>query len=323
MPEKIAFLTSGGDAPGMNACIRAIVRKCIAVGAIPIGVRQGYRGLIDGNFQTMDNESVSGILNRGGTILKSARCKEFFEEEGRTQAANQLKNNQIDKLIVIGGDGTFTGAQKIAAEHDINVVGVPGTIDNDLFGTDYTIGYDTAINTVVNCIDKIRDTAFSHNRLFIIEVMGRDAGFIALRSGIAVGAEAILIPETESYIPEIIKKLKNDRAHKNSSGIIVVAEGDELGGAHQVAEKIKDQYSHFDIRVTILGHIQRGGSPTAMDRVLASKLGVAAAEAILNDKRGVMIGSIGGEVCYTTLDKAIKHHKTIKRSLLDLAEILV
>ncbi len=323
MSNKIAVLTSGGDAPGMNACIRAVVRRSLDLGLNPVGVLQGYAGMISGNFIPLSSDSVSGILNRGGTILKSARCKSFYEKEGRTKAANNLIQEGINKLIVIGGDGTFSGGQKLLEEHDIQVIGVPGTIDNDLFGTDFTIGYDTAVNTVVDSIDKIRDTAFSHDRLFIVEVMGRDAGFIALRSGIATGAEAVLIPETESYIPAIIEKLKGDREKHRHSGIIVVAEGDELGGAEEVASKIKEQYAHFDIRVTILGHIQRGGNPTAMDRVLASRLGVGAVDALHAGINGVMIGSVAGEISHVPFEQACKHHKSIKKSLLSLAEILV
>ncbi len=320
--QKIAVFTSGGDSPGMNAAIRAVTRTALANNLEIIGIYDGYQGMIDGRFIPLQSHSVSNIIQRGGTILRSARCQAFRTVEGRQKAFENLQKHQIDAVVAIGGDGTFTGAWVFSKEHQIPFVGLPGTIDNDLFGTDNCIGYDTALNTVVQAVDKIRDTADSHHRLFFIEVMGRDAGFIALRSGIATGAEAILIPETRTYIPELIKKLENGwERHKNSM-IIIVAEGDDAGGAYEIARQVKQQFDHYDMRVTILGHIQRGGSPSAYDRVLASTLGNAAVNALLEGKQNVMVGLVNNQIAYTPFEKAIKHHQQINPQLLQLADIL-
>jgi 6-phosphofructokinase 1 len=304
--KKIGVLTSGGDAPGMNAAIRAVVRAGIYYDLEVAGVLRGYEGLVNGDYIRMDRKSVSNIIQRGGTILKTARCDTFRTQEGRHTAYQQLVKNEIDALVVIGGDGTFTGANLFSKEFDIPVIGLPGTIDNDLAGTDFTIGYDTAINTVVNAVDKIRDTAESHNRLFIVEVMGRDSGLIALRSGIGVGAEAILIPEAKMGIQGLIDRLETGRQDK-SSKIIILSEGDEMGGGFNVCEALKSKFPSYDIRVSVLGHIQRGGKPSCMDRVLASRLGVSAVEGLLNGLSGQMVGEINKEIVFTPFAQAIKH----------------
>jgi len=320
--KRIGVLTSGGDAPGMNAAIRAVVRTAIYHDIEVYGIFKGYHGLINGLIEPMGRRSVSNIIQRGGTVLKTARSEEFKTVEGRQKAYDNLVKHQIDALVVIGGDGTFTGASIFQNEFNFPIVGLPGTIDNDLYGTDYTIGYDTAVNTVVEAVDKIRDTADSHDRLFIIEVMGRDAGFIALRSGIATGAEKILVPESITYMEELIDKLKNDYAKNKTSGIIIVAEGDDFGGAYEVAEEIKKHFPHYETRVTILGHVQRGGSPSGFDRVMASAMGYQAVVALKDGVRGVMVGSINRKVNFTPFEKAIKHHQTINLELLEIAEIL-
>ena len=321
--KNIGVLTSGGDAPGMNAAIRAVVRAAIYYDLQVKGVLRGYEGLVNGDFIEMDRKSVANIIQRGGTILKTARCEAFRTPEGREQAYQQLKKAEIDALVVIGGDGTFTGANLFTAEFDIPVIGLPGTIDNDLEGTDFTIGYDTAINTVINAVDKIRDTAESHDRLFIVEVMGRDSGLIALRSGIGVGAEAIMIPEANMGVEGLVKRLENGRKDK-ASKIIIVAEGDEIGGAFNVGEVLKGKFPHYDIRVSVLGHIQRGGKPSCMDRVLASRLGVTAVEGLLSGKSGVMVGLVNRELIFTPFDHAIKHidAKAVSPAWLKLVEIL-
>jgi 6-phosphofructokinase 1 len=320
--KKIGVFTSGGDAPGMNAAIRAVVRTCFYNNIQPYGIYEGYKGLIEGDIHPLTSKDVSNIIQRGGTFLKSARCKEFQTKEGRQQAYNNIKKHELDGIVAIGGDGTFTGAKIFNSEFSIPFVGLPGTIDNDLFGTDYTIGYDTALNTVIEAVDKISDTANSHNRLFIVEVMGRDAGFIALRSGIAVGAEAILVPETQTYINELVTKLESGTKNHKNSMIVIVAEGDDAGGAYKVAEKVKEHCPNYDSRVTILGHIQRGGSPSAMDRVLASRLGNAAVDALLANKTNIMIGVVNNEIAYTPFSKATKHHQKLNPDLLKLADIL-
>ena len=320
--KKIGVLTSGGDAPGMNAAIRAVVRTGLYNGLEVFGIMDGYNGLINDEFIKMESGSVSNIIQRGGTILKTARSEEFMEKEGRQKAFNNLKKHDIDAMVVIGGNGTFTGAGIFINEFDFPIMGAPGTIDNDLYGTDMTIGYDTAVNTVVQAVDKIRDTATSHNRLFFVEVMGRDAGFIALRSGIAGGAEDILVPETITYIDELIEILEKGFRKNKMSGIIIVAEGDDAGGAFEVARKVKERYNHYDTRVTILGHIQRGGSPSAIDRIVASTMGHYAVNALLEGRRGEMVGIINNNIAYTPFDKAIKYNKGIKRDLLKMARIL-
>lgn len=318
--KNIAVLTSGGDAPGMNAGIRAVIRAGIYHGLNMYGVKRGYDGLVNGDIIPMDAKSVANIIQRGGTILKTARSDEFRTYEGRKKAYENIKKLGIDALVVIGGDGTFTGASKFIEEFDIPIIGLPGTIDNDLAGTDFTIGYDTAINTVVDAVDKIRDTAESHDRLFVIEVMGRDSGLIALRSGISTGAEAVLIPELEVDYNSIMKRLDSTRKNK-SSRIIIVAEGDDEGGL-VVADRIKENFPHYDVRLSILGHIQRGGKPSCMDRVLASRLGVAAVEGLIAGRRGEMAGLIHGEVAFTPFSKAIKHIDKVNTALTRIVEIL-
>ncbi|MET1055123.1 MAG: 6-phosphofructokinase [Pedobacter sp.] len=321
--KNIAVLTSGGDAPGMNAAIRAVVRAGIYYELNVFGVYRGYEGLINGDFLPMERKSVANIIQRGGTILKTARSDEFRTPEGRKKAFDQLKAHNIDALVVIGGDGTFTGANLFSLEYDIPVIGLPGTIDNDLAGTDFTIGYDTAINTVVNAIDKIRDTAESHDRLFIVEVMGRDSGLIALRSGIGVGAEAIMIPEANMGVQGLIDRLEYGRKDK-ASKIIIVAEGDDAGGAFNVGEVLKEKFPQYDIRVSVLGHIQRGGKPSCMDRVLASRFGVSAVEGLLNGESGKMVGQVNKEIIFTPFDHAIKHidAEEVSPVWLKLVEIL-
>lgn len=321
--KNIGVLTSGGDAPGMNAAIRAVVRAAVYYDLQVTGILRGYEGLVNGDFIEMDRKSVANIIQRGGTILKTARSESFRTKEGREQAYEQLKKNNIDALIVIGGDGTFTGADLFTHEFDFPVIGLPGTIDNDLEGTDFTIGYDTAINTVINAVDKIRDTAESHDRLFIVEVMGRDSGLIALRSGIGVGAEAIMIPEANMGIDGLITRLETGRKDK-ASKIIIVAEGDEIGGGFNVGEALKKKFPAYDIRVSVLGHIQRGGKPSCMDRVLASRLGVVAVEGLLAGQTGVMVGQKNKEIVFTPFSHAIKHidAKEISPAWLKLVEIL-
>lgn len=321
--KKIAVFTSGGDAPGMNACTRAVVRTALARGVEVMGIRRGYQGMIEGDFITMDRSSVSNIIQKGGTILFSARSRAFRTKEGRRQAYENLQQHGIEGIVAIGGDGTFSGAQVFMEEYpDVAMVGCPGTIDNDLFGTDYTIGYDTAINTAMNAIDNIKDTANAHNRLFFIEVMGRDAGFIALNSGIATGAEAVLIPESKTNIDSLVDTLCEDVRKKKTSGIVVVAEGDDAGGAMEIADKVRTRFDDYEIRVSILGHIQRGGRPTCMERVRASKMGVGAVEALLRNAKGVMIGIVNNEIAETPFAKATKHHQEINPMLLELVALL-
>ncbi|MFN8240878.1 MAG: 6-phosphofructokinase [Bacteroidales bacterium] len=320
--KKIGVLTSGGDAPGMNAAIRAVVRSAVYHELSVVGIRQGYQGLIDADFIPMYASSVSDIIQKGGTILKTARCEEFRTPEGRNKAYNNLRQAEIDGVVVIGGDGTFTGARLFNEEYDLPFVGVPGTIDNDIYGTDYTIGYDTALNTVVEAVDKIRDTASAHNRMFFVEVMGAEAGFIALYSGIATGAEAIMIPEIKGEARNLKKIIEPNDHRKKSSNLIIVAEGDEDGGAIALSQKVKDDFAGYDIRVSVLGHLQRGGSPSAIDRVNASRLGNAAVEALLDDQKSVMVGLQNGEIVLVPFRKAVKLHKDVNRELVDLARIL-
>ena len=320
--KKIALLTSGGDAPGMNAAIRAVVRACTYYRIECIGVYRGYEGLIEGDFETLTGRHVSNIINKGGTILKSARSMEFKTEEGREKAYNNLKAAGVGALVVVGGDGTFTGGLKFIQEFNFPVVGIPGTIDNDIYGTDFTIGYDTALNTVVEVIDKIRDTAGSHNRLFFVEVMGRDAGFIALNTGIGSGAEEILIPEKEIGLDKLEESLSKGRDKGKTSSIVVVTEGDKIGkSVFELGDYIKEKYPAYDIRVSVLGHMQRGGSPSCFDRVLASRLGVAAVECLLDRVSGVMVGIMNNEIVTTGLNKAIKLNNEIDKELLRVAEI--
>ncbi|RMG60477.1 MAG: 6-phosphofructokinase [Bacteroidetes bacterium] len=320
--KKIGVFTSGGDAPGMNACVRAVVRSALYRNLEVIGIRRGYQGMIEGDFWAMDARSVSNIIQRGGTILKSSRSQEFRTPEGRKRAYHRLMEAGVDGLVAIGGDGTFAGAHAFSQEFNIPVIGCPGTIDNDLYGTDYTIGYDTALNTVMDAIDKIRDTADSHSRLFFIEVMGRDAGFIALNTGIAGGAEAVLIPETVTSIDQVIDKLEQGWARQKSSSIIVVAEGDDAGGAFEVAQKVNQKFDHYDTRVVVLGHVQRGGAPSCADRVLASRLGAAAVDSLLDGLSNLMVGVINGKVVQTSFAKACKYNQELNPNLLALVEIL-
>lgn len=320
--ENIAVLTSGGDAPGMNAAIRAVVRTGIYHGIEVYGIDRGFKGLIKGDFYPMPSQSVSNIIQKGGTILKSARCEEFKTKEGREKAAEQLKAKGIDGLVAIGGDGTFTGCQLMCQEQGIPTIGIPGTIDNDLYGTDYTLGYDTSVNTALEAVDRLRDTADSHDRLFFIEVMGRDAGFIALNVGLSGGAEAIMIPETDTNLDYVADKLHQGWQRQKSSSIIVVAEGDEEGGAFDVVQKIKHQIPEFEYRVSILGHIQRGGSPTAMDRVLGSRLGYAAVMGLMDGRKDEMVGVVNHQMAFTSFTESIGNKKQIDNTLVKLAEIL-
>ncbi len=320
--RRIAVFTSGGDAPGMNACIRAAVRCAIYHNVEIYGIKRGFDGMIKGNIYPMTSHSVSNIVQRGGTILKSARSKDFMTSEGRKQAYQQLKNFDIEGLVAIGGNGTFTGAKIFHEEFGIPTVGCPGTIDNDLYGTDYTIGYDTAVNTALDAIDKIRDTADSHNRIFFIEVMGRDSGYIAIQSGIGGGAEIVMVPETSTTIEDVIQTLKEGRLKHKTSAIIIVAEGDEEGNASQVAAKVQEKTDGLDIKVTILGHIQRGGAPTAKDRILASRTGVAAVEGLLNDRKSVMAGVVNDKVTYTSFEDTISKQKPINEELIRMVDIL-
>ena len=320
--KRIGVLTSGGDAPGMNAAIRAVVRTGIYCGFEVCGIYKGYHGLIHDQFEPLYGRSVSNIIQRGGTILKTARSEGFRTSEGRKLAYGNLKAHEVDALIVIGGDGTFRGARQFDIEYNFPIIGLPGTIDNDLFGTDYTIGYDTAVNTVVEAVDKIRDTASSHDRLFIVEVMGRDAGFIALRSGIATGAEKILVPESVTYIDELIDKLRNNWSNAKTSGIIIVAEGDDIGGGLEVAKILNKEFPSYETRVTILGHIQRGGSPSGFDRVLASGMGYHAVLGLKEGKRGMMVGSVNRQMVFTPFELAVKHHHGMNMEMLKMAEIL-
>ncbi len=320
--KKIAVFTSGGDAPGMNAAIRAVVRAGLYNNLEVFGIMRGYEGMIDNSFKTLTSKMVSNIIQQGGTILKTARSKDFMTKEGRKIAYNNLKAKGIDAVVAIGGNGTFTGAKVFQEEYNIPFVGIPGTIDNDLCGTDYTIGYDTAINTAMQAIDKIRDTANAHNRLFFIEVMGRDAGFLALRSGISSGAEGVLIPEIPTHLENLHLYLETGFKEKKSSGIIVIAEGDEEGGAYEIAKKVRSDFEDYDVRVTILGHVQRGGSPTAFDRVTASKLGVSAVEALLLGENDVMMGTKCGKVVSVPFTTVIRKDKKIDQKLYDLLTVL-
>ncbi len=318
--KRIGVYTSGGDAPGMNACVRAVVRSGLYSGCEVVGIQHGSEGMIEGSFVDLQARSVSNIIQRGGTILQTARSERFRTPEGRAAAAEQLKKAGIEGLVAIGGDGTFQGAVRLNEEHGVAVIGVPGTIDNDLFGTDYTIGYDTAVNTAMEAIDKIRDTAASHDRLFYVEVMGRDAGFIALDVGISSGAEYIAIPETRTNVQALKEELEASKSHK-SSALIIVAEGEDEGGAFSLAEKVKDA-AGYDYRVCVLGHIQRGGSPSARDRLLASRLGVAAVDGLIEGRSNVMVGEIHGRIAFTPLKDTWLNRKIVDKDLWRLASIL-
>ena len=320
--KKIGVLTSGGDAPGMNAAVRAVVRACIYYDIEVFGIYKGYDGLIRGNMEQLYVRSVSNILSRGGTFLLSARSKEFRTPEGRQKAYENFKANGLDALVVIGGDGSFTGADIFSQEYDVPVIGIPGTIDNDLSGTDFTIGFDTACNTAREAIDKIRDTASSHERLFFVEVMGRDAGFIALNSAIGGGAVAMIVPEHNWSIESLIARLRKGAANQKASNVVIVAEGCHLGSSYDIAEKVKEQLPAYDIRVSVLGHLQRGGSPTTLDRVLASRMGVAAVEGLKEGQSKVMVGIINNKIAYTPIHEAIKTIKRLDTEEFRIAKIL-
>jgi 6-phosphofructokinase 1 len=321
--KKIGVLTSGGDAPGMNAAIRAVVRTCAFHNIECAGIYRGYQGMIEGDFKEMGPRSVNNIINKGGTILKSARSKEFMTEEGRKKAhANLIKNN-IDALVVIGGNGSFTGGLLFNKEFGFPVIGIPGTIDNDIYGTSFTLGYDTALNTVVEVIDKIRDTASSHNRLFFIEVMGRDAGHIALNAGIGAGAEEILIPEEDMGLDRLLDSLRKSKASGKSSSIVVIAEGDKIGkNAFELKDYVEENMPEYDVRVSILGHMQRGGSPSCFDRVLASRLGVKAVETLLEGNSNYMVGLSKDEIVLTPLEQAVKGKSQVDKELIRVSDIV-
>lgn len=321
--KKIAVLTSGGDAPGMNAAIRAVVRASIYHHVECIGIYRGYQGMIEGDFKQMDARSVKNIINKGGTILKSARSKDFITPEGRQKAYENLQKEGVDALVVIGGDGSFTGGMVFSKEFGIPVMGIPGTIDNDIYGTSHTLGYDTALNTVVEAIDKIRDTASSHNRLFFVEVMGRDAGHIALNAGIGAGAEEILIPEENLGLERLLESLKRSKESGKTSSIVVVAEGDNIGkNVFELKEYVENNMPEYDVRVSVLGHMQRGGAPTCFDRVLASRLGVKAVESLLEGKSGYMVGLLNDKIELTPLEQAIKGTCKIDEELLRVSDIV-
>ena len=318
----IGILTSGGDSPGMNAAIRSIVRAAIANGMTVKGIYRGYKGLIADEIENLETQHVSNIIQRGGTILKTARSKEFKTPEGMQQAFNNLVKHRIDALVVIGGDGTLTGARSFAQQFNFPVVGLPATIDNDLFGTDTTIGYDTALNTILACVDKIRDTASSHDRLFFIEVMGRDAGFLALNGAIASGAEAAIIPEISLQKDMLTEMIKAGFRNSKNSSIVLVAESDATGGAMGVAERVKKEYPQFDVRVSILGHLQRGGSPTAQDRILATRMGVAAIQALMEDQRNVMTGIQNDKIVFVPFVQAIRNCKPLDPNLFQIMNLV-
>jgi 6-phosphofructokinase 1 len=321
--KKIGVMTSGGDAPGMNAAIRAIVRTCSYYNVECVGIYRGYQGLIEGDFIKLEARSVSNIINRGGTILKSARSKDFMTKEGRAKAYENLKNAEIEGLVLIGGDGTFTGGMVFNEEYGFPCIGVPGTIDNDIFGTNYTIGYDTALNTVVEVIDKIRDTASSHNRLFFVEVMGRDAGFIALNAGVGAGAEEILIPEEDMGLDRLLESLKRSKRSGKSSSIVVVAEGDKIGkNVFELANYVEANLKQYEVRVSVLGHMQRGGAPSCFDRVLASRLGVKSVELLLDGKSNLMVGLVNNVVKTTDLELAVKGHHEINKELIRVSDMM-
>ena len=320
--KRIAVFTSGGDAPGMNAAIRAVVRTATYHDLHIYGILRGYDGMIKGNMQRLETNAVGNIIHRGGTILKTARSEEFRTPEGRKLAYESLIAHDIDACIAIGGNGTFTGAHIFSKEYDIPFIGIPGTIDNDLYGTDYTIGFDTAVNTAVDAVDKIRDTADSHNRLFFVEVMGRNSGFIALNTGISSGASNVMIPETDTTIDQLIKILKKGAKRRKLFSLVIVAEGNKNGGAQEIAAKVKEKFDYYDTKVAIIGHLQRGGSPTCQDRVLASRLGHSAVEGLLEGQRNKMVGLVNSKIKFTSFKDAISKEKDIQNTLVEMAEIL-
>ena len=320
--STIGILTSGGDAPGMNAAIRAVTRAAIFNGWKVKGIYRGYEGLINNEIKDFTSESVSNTIQRGGTVLKTARSNDFMTVEGRQKAYDNMKANNIDALIVIGGNGSLAGAQIFAQEHDVPCIGLPGTIDNDLYGTDSTIGYDTALNTIVECVDKIRDTATSHDRIFFVEVMGRDAGFLAQNSAIAAGAEAAIIPEDQTDVDQLGQFISRGFRKSKNSSIVIVSESKKDGGAMYYANRVRNEYPQYDVRVTILGHLQRGGKPSAVDRILASRLGVAAIEALNEGQRNVMIGISNDRIVYVPFSKAIKIDKPIDKELINVLNVL-
>ncbi len=321
--KKIGVLTSGGDSPGMNAAIRSVVRTCAYMKVDCVGIYRGYQGMIEGDFKPMDARSVNNIINKGGTILKSARCDEFRTPEGRKKAYEQLRAEGIDAFVVIGGDGSFHGAMKFNEEFHYPIIGIPGTIDNDIFGTSNTVGFDTAMNTVVDVIDKIRDTASSHNRLFFVEVMGRDVGHIALNAGVGAGAEEILIPEENRGLERLLESLKRSKKSGKSSSIVVVAEGDKIGkSVFELKEYVEEHLPIYDVRVSVLGHMQRGGAPSCYDRVLASRMGVKAVESLLAGKTNFMVGVQNNQIILTPISKAIKGHTKIDKELIRVSEIM-
>ena len=320
--KSIGVLTSGGDSPGMNAAVRAVVRSCAYFDINVFGIRRGYQGLIEGDIYKLKTTDVSGIIQRGGTILKTARSKEFMTAEGMRKAYDQVCKHHIDALVLLGGDGTLRGAASFFEKYNIPATGIPCTIDKDLVGSDYTIGFDTAVNTATEAIDKIKDTAEAHDRVFVVEVMGRDAGYIALNSGIACGAEDILIPEEITNMEEVLYRIYNDERRKKTVHIIVVAEGDELGGGKSVFDAIKDRFPWLDVRLCILGHIQRGGSPSAADRVLASRLGYAAVQALTQGKTQVMAGIVNGQIELTPFEKVVKGNTPISIDMLEMIRVL-
>ncbi len=319
---RIGVLSSGGDSPGMNAAIRAVVRTGIYHGLEVFGIMRGYSGIVEDDIIKMESRSVANIIQRGGTILKTARCKEFYTPEGRKKGYLNLKRRGIDGLVVLGGDGSFRGAQIFSSEFDIPCVGLPGTIDKDIAGTDFTIGFDTAVNTAVQAIDKIRDTADAHDRLFVIEVMGRDAGYIALHSGIATGAENILIPERKTIMHDILESLEEKEKRSKLVNLIIVAEGDEFGGGEEVAKIIQERMPNIEVRLAILGHIQRGGSPTCQDRVLASRMGYHAVECLIEGRHNVFVGIVNNRMHYTPLDEAVKKKQSISQEWMKIVKIL-
>lgn len=321
--RKVAVMTSGGDSPGMNAAIRAVVRSCAYYKLESVGIYRGYQGMIEGDIVDFSARDVHHIIQKGGTVLKTARSKEFMTIEGRKKAYESLKEHDVDALVVIGGDGSFTGGMIFSQEFNFPVIGIPGTIDNDIFGTDYTLGYDTALNTAVEVIDKIRDTASSHNRLFFVEVMGRQSGYIALNAGIGAGAEEILIPEEDMGLDRLLNSLEKSRRSGKSSSLVVVAEGDKTGAnVFELADYVEKNLPQYDVRVSILGHMQRGGSPSCFDRVLASRMGVKAVELLLDGQTNKMVGVQNGELVAVELENAVKEHHKINPEILRIAEIM-